>query len=182
MKRVILDVDDVMAGFRVSAHRIIQERFGVVVTPEMDLTWDVTGVLERQEDRDEMNRIIEEPGFAASLPVLPGSVEAVRELRHRRVEVPFATSPNEKSETWMQERRLWLRRNYEATEDEIAQINRKHWLWADAMVDDKTTNVERWCKFHPTGIGLVWDQPYNRSASALARARSWRDVLDLFPM
>lgn len=173
---VVLDVDGVLAKFHERALVLIREEFGLEFSMEDYSGWDVTCLLERQEDKDRLNRIIREPGFATSLEPYPEAVRAVRTIRDAGAEVLFATSPNWFSETWMWERKLWLMRHFGAHEEEIAHIHRKHHLLADVFVDDKPSTVRSWFARHPGGKALLWSTPYNRSERELPRAESWEDV------
>lgn len=181
MRTLVLDVDGVLAQFHEKALSVIRDRWGYEYRLEDFREWDVTLLLERQEERDELNSVIQSPGFATSLEPYPDAQEAVREARARDVHLLFATSPNHHSETWMWERKLWLFRHFEAVEEEVAHIHRKYFLQSDAFVDDKPSHVRSWSQRHPSGAAFLWDTCYNREAGDLRRTSDWGEVLSLFP-
>jgi 5'(3')-deoxyribonucleotidase len=109
----------------------------------------------------------------------PEALEAVRRLRDLGADVIFATSPNYASSTWMWERKLWLRRHFDAPEEDVVFVHRKSVVRADAMVDDKPSAVESWLSEND-GHGMLWDAPYNRHASHLPRVTGWEEVLRRF--
>ena len=83
---------------------------------------------------------------------------------------------------WYYERSEWC-----ATHLSIAphHVIHKHEKWTehgDYLLDDKPAHVTNWAKAHPHGIGLLWDQPYNRTSEIevslpnVRRVSTWREV------
>lgn len=180
-KRILLDVDGVLAAFHERAIKEIRELFDLDITMQDFPDWDVTHVLENEEDRSLLNSRIHEPGWATSLEPYPQAIHAVQELRRNNIEIMFATSPNQHSDTWMRERDKWLIRHFGMKFDEIAHIHKKYWLVADMLVDDKISNVLIYSQHHPGKHALLWDQTYNRKDIQCKRALCWdKDVLAVF--
>lgn len=180
MRKLILDVDGVLAKFHERALTIIRDRWGYTYELDHFKEWDVTLLLPLQEQRDELNATIQLPGFASELEPYTEAQRAVRELREREVHLLFATSPNHHSPTWMWERKIWLMQHFGASEEEIAHIHRKYFLAADAFVDDKPSHVRSWAQHNPGGTGVLWDAVYNRGAAGLRRCSDWSEILSMF--
>ncbi len=180
MRRVALDVDGVLCQFHEFCIGIAKERYGLPdhFMPEHALHWDVTRILEDAGDAASLNEVIRSPGFAKRIPPYREAVEAVRAMRGSGVEVLFATAPNYHSETWMWDRKLWLKEHFDAPEDDILFVHRKHVVRADVFVDDKLSAVRDWMAENPGGAGFVWDTSYNRDGSSdVPRTSSWDDVI-----
>lgn len=159
-KRVLLDVDGVLADFHSAAVDLMEALFGLRIPIERFVTWDVTDVLNKVQ-RDECNAAIARPGFATSIKPCKGATEGVLELRSF-AEVLFVTSPHVMSPTWAHERTEWLRRHFDASHGEVIHAFRKHSVSGDVFLDDKPSNVLDWQEHNLNGIGLLWDTPYNR--------------------
>lgn len=177
VRSVWIDVDAVLADFHGRSIDLIEQRWGFRPAVSDFWSWDVTCVLELQEDKDEMNRMIESPGFATSLRPYPDAVRAVSIMRQAGVDLLFATAPHHHSATWMWERKKWLFREFDATEEEVAHIHKKHWIAADACIDDRVKTVERWGARHPGGRALLRRWRYNETATHLRSFVDWDDAL-----
>lgn len=178
-KRILLDVDGVLADFHTAARTLMLRLFGKEIPMEDFRTWDVTSVLPTQEMKDACNRGIAEPGFAASLDPFPEAQAAVKMMRaDPDVEPLFVTTPHRFSKTWMHERTEWLRHHFDASHDEIFHCFRKYAVAGHLILDDKASNVASWQLHHP-GHGLLWDTPYNRDEGGVRRVASWSEVISL---
>jgi hypothetical protein len=47
----------------------------------------------------------------------------------------------------------------------LHELHAKYVFSGEMLIDDKPETVERWCREHPNGRGVLWDQPYNRAAA-----------------
>ncbi|MGN6107264.1 MAG: 5' nucleotidase, NT5C type [Kofleriaceae bacterium] len=180
MKRVLLDVDGVLADF---------------VGPVLDVIYDVTGRTFRHEDvttcdfaaclglsADEKrwvaNAISNEPGWWSSLPVLPGAHEGVAELQ-QIADVYIVTSPWDGCRTWLHERKEWLRRHFGINKRRVFSLDEKHFVSGDILIDDKTENVRAWAEAHPCALAVQWRTPHNRlDGWTGASTRSWEQLVE----
>jgi 5'(3')-deoxyribonucleotidase len=175
-KRLLCDVDGVLADFASAATAVAVRVLGMPFPANAQDEWDMFRHLQ-PEDRARVYEALHEPGFCRGLLPLPGAVEGMREFRGV-ADVYFVTSPMQ-GMTWTRERELWLAEHFGASTREIIHTSAKHVCVGDALLDDKVQNVVSWQRYHPEGVGIVWDAQYNRRAAVLHRARSWSDVTSI---
>jgi len=179
-RRVLLDVDGVLADFSAGSRPEIERILGRKAVDEDFLRWDVTWCLKDDLQREEFGRAVDSPGFCAGLPVIPGSRDGVDSLRLDGHEVVFVTSHRMTSKTWVHERDRWLMEHFAADQRDIVHCHRKEFVRGNVLVDDRPKNVEVWGLHHPDGAAILWDQPYNRYAElehpGIRRTASWDDV------
>ncbi|HEY8095260.1 MAG TPA: hypothetical protein VIE65_04095 [Methylobacter sp.] len=181
MKRIALDVDGVLCQFHEFCIEIAKKKHGLPshFTTEHVRHWDITKTLEDAAEAIKLNKLIQSPGFALLMPPYPEAIQAVYIMRRLGVEVIFATSPNYFSKTWMWERKLWLKQHFNAPEEDIVFVHKKHLVRANAFVDDKLSAVREWCLENPDGKGFVWDKTYNRDdKNDVLRTDVWETVIE----
>jgi 5'(3')-deoxyribonucleotidase len=174
-----LDIDGVCADFLSAALVIVEQETGVAHRVEDLTTW---GHIESLASAACWARFREE-GFCASLQPYAGAVEGVARIRSIS-DVRALTSPIH-GRHWYWERAEWCRRHLGIPPDLVYFAAHKELVLADILVDDRAEHVTRWAEHHPRGIGLLWDQSYNRNEAThsanrrgrIRRARSWDDVV-----
>jgi 5'(3')-deoxyribonucleotidase len=175
--RILLDVDGVLADFLTPAIVILRRLTGKPWTHQDMPTWDLFDVVGHEWEK----RFFQEcgrRGFAESLDVYAGAREGVAQLQQIS-DIYIVTSPMQHNPTWTYERESWLQKHFEIPASKVVHTSAKYLCRGDILVDDRPANVEKWIAQHPNGIGLLWDQPYNRSQTHLRRASSWQQVLDV---
>ncbi len=135
---VVLDVDGVLADF-------------------LKPTLDVPAV---KPFKKELYALWARKGLAASLPMLPGTQEAVALLR-QYADIRFATSPMGANKTWIAERNRWLGKNYGARVVDVTHTGKKSDVVGDFFVDDKPDNVLEYMKNVPTARVYLRLHHYN---------------------
>lgn len=180
--RALIDVDGVLVDFYRGSRPILEKIAGRALTDDDFLRWDITACLPDQSMKEEFGRIVDSPGFCASLPLIPGSVEGIESLHRNGFEVVYVTSNRMDSVPWVHERDRWLMKHFGAKQTEIVHCHRKELVAGSFLVDDRPKNVEAWALHHP-GPAFLWDQPYNRYAeqehAGFRRVRSWTEVLQV---
>lgn len=179
MKRVLVDVDGVLADFVTSTLEELIEIGGPRMAYEDIKTWDMFSCIPHAF-HEGLLTAWRRPGFCAGLDLYPGVVEAIDSIRDV-AEVVFVTAPMPDAPHWMWERNWWLKRHFGATERDVVFAVSKHLVVGDVLVDDKTSNVVSWTKHHPQGLGVLWTQPYNRHdvGERLLHTDSWAEVESL---
>lgn len=158
--RVLLDVDGVLADFltpflyHINYHGGTSHELANMTKWDMYDSFSVPAEVRRLVDSK-----INEPGFARSLEVLPGSQDGVRALKEI-ADVYIVTSPWS-SPTWFHDRRLWLKDWFGIGGDHLISTKAKHVCAGDALIDDKTSTLERWGQCHPRGLPIRWPGPNN---------------------
>ena len=178
MKRLLLDVDGVIADFPQlflnAAEAVLDRKFDVTTKDITD--WEMADTLKLgKKDRERVYRFIDRPNMAYMMNDYPGSVEAVKRL-YKMATVVFVTTPFATNPTWTFDRDRWLVERFgKELGRRVIHTSLKYMVSGDVFVDDKPANVDKWRESHPAGIALLWDQPYNQK-SKLPRAFNWRDV------
>ena len=173
--RILLDCDGVLADFLTPAMRHLNFFSGHHYEPEDLHDWDVFSVYPRTcEER--FYAACGVPGFCGGLDVIEGSRDFVEGLCYLG-EVYVVTSPMPNHPTWAFEREQWLRDHFGLPANRVIHTSAKHVCLGDVLIDDRPENVRRWQEAHPTGVGLLWDAPYNRRDTRLQRVRGAEDAL-----
>lgn len=175
-KRLLVDVDEVLADFQTPALLLMDAALGRRITPDDFEVWDCFSLLS-EDDRKWVFSKIECPGWCASLAVKPGAKEALGELREL-VDVYAVTNPFP-SPTWVHERITWLINNLGFTRAQIVHTSAKYLCDGDAFLDDNPENVMRWNAEHPDGMHMLWHIPNTRKLGFDdIRMRSWDEVIN----
>lgn len=174
-KRLLIDVDEVLADFQTPTFAVIEKLFGRVLTPHDFEVWDIFGLFS-EEEKQAIFEELEKPGFCQGLQPTPGSIEAVRELR-KIVDVYPVTSPFH-SPTWVHERNTWLHEYHGFKKREIVHTGSKFLVTGDALLDDNPSHVTTWAEEHPFGLGMLWHIPNTRTLGLDdLRVHTWDEVL-----
>lgn len=185
---VLLDVDGIFVDFHREALRAavgaaIRAGHPFRTSVEEFPTWDMRIGLESCGAPDfvisECLSAIAERGFNESVPPTPEAMTFLPQLRGLST-VIAVTTPNENSDTWVEERIRWMRRHFDMHASDIVFTCMKELIQGDFFVDDKPENVLMWRDRNPDGIGLLWDAPYNRDVHECdpMRIKGWGNLLD----
>lgn len=179
-RRILIDVDGVLADMNSSMLAAIKEVTGHQFSPGDVTSWDYAEALGITPDEETRAWDILDQNL--NFPEYPGARDAVRALKLMGLDVVFVTSPSH-TPNWVPERQRWLKKRFG---DSSLIVHTKHkWLIPGvALVDDKPENVEQWAAEHPDGIGVLWAQPWNVSAIPtmrmnVCRTRDWNVVYNL---
>ena len=184
-KRVLIDVDDVVAGYRKKYVEEAERELGRSFFP-LHENWDVEVDLALSpEEIMRMNLICNGPGFAASLPEMEGAVQGVQEL-NEFLDVYFVTAPVSRSPTWIFDRTAWLVEKFgNVLGKKIVPTKHKHIIGGDFFIEDKPANAMKWVKEqHRIGNhearAYLRDWPYNRDWRLLEAGRfyDWVELVD----
>lgn len=116
--------------------------------------------------------------FWQTIPTIPGSQEAIKELREQGHTIIFLTKPWKPCRTWVAARMDWLERNFEAKDDEMIFSSRKRQITGDIMIDDNPEFLNNWAKrFKKSKSHLyLFDAPYNRAYRKAKRMIDWKQI------
>lgn len=177
--RILLDVDGVLADWHGHLVNRINDAFGSSVRPEditefycveqLTILALATANKSLGSDSDEILAAVEWAAyesdyFYATLPVIPGTQEAVARARRLGHQVFFVTSPISTMPTWAFTRTEWLKKHFEAKDEEIVITKSKHVVYGDVLVDDKPKNVLKWVESwrDTSSRGFLLKKPYNK--------------------
>jgi 5'-nucleotidase len=173
MRRICVDMDEVMADTLSEHLRRYNEAFDEAITPE-ELKgkglWEYAPETRRQQLRE----FLDAEDFFEDLPLMPGAQE-ILELLSQRFEIFIATQamtvPNSLGPKYR-----WLQRHFPfIPPTHYVFCGNKSILLADYLIDDLPRNLDRF-----QGTGLLYSAPHNLTASAYLRVDSWQEVADYF--
>jgi 5'-nucleotidase len=138
-----------------------------------DLTdWGMTKFV-KPECGNKIDEYLNDPSLYDEVESIPGSLIMVDRLRDMHHRVIFATSC-----PWQSAGRKfkWLcDHGFEPGYKDYIEVNDKSLLLGDALIDDGFHNIESF-----NGLGILYDQPWNRHNNWPVRACRYSDVIDLF--
>ena len=173
MKRICVDMDEVMADTLAEFLRRYNETYNEDVGPE-DLVgkglWEVAP-LDRQQ---QLRAFLDAEDFFEDLDLMPGAQEVLHHLAPR-FEIYIATQamvvPNSLGPKYR-----WLQRHFPfIPPTHYVFCGDKGILRADYLIDDQVRNLLRF-----EGQGLLYTAPHNRTATGFVRVNNWQDVAAYF--
>jgi len=176
-RRILLDVDGVLADFVTPAAKWARRNGHRNAYHDNCTKWDVLESWGLQAFQPQFDQFCSRKGFCKSLPVYPGAVEFVEQLR-RLGEVIVVTSPLSCSPYWCHERTIWLAEHFGFRSKDVIFAKRKELVCGDVLIDDGPHNLETFANFR-----LLLDRPWNRESTPprTLRRRNYQEILDFVP-
>lgn len=179
---ILLDCDGILSDFVTPALELVFNHTGDRHTVDEITQWDVFKAIGKKEHEHILDHAVCNGGFCASLPVMPGSQEAVEELR-KLGDVYIVTSPYD-APAWVYERTKWLGKHFGFTKKQVINASPKFMVMGDVLVDDSGSNLIDWSakmkskKIH--GLPILWDRPWNADVSHvdLRRVFDWNNAIE----
>lgn len=169
-KTVAVDMDGVIAD--VEAHFLdwYERDYNIIMTKN-----DLLGKPEEEAfpEKDLVKKFASSPGFFSSVPVMPGAIEAVKQLQEHfeiyivSAAMEFPLSLSEKLE-WLQEHFPFI--NWK----NIIFCGNKSVINTDFMVDDHIKNLD-YCQ----GKAIMFHAFHNVEHSHHTRANNWDEVVEI---
>ncbi len=173
MKRIAIDMDEVMADTMAHFLQKYNKRFGVGLKKEHFQGRHVFDVID-EAHKPEAHDYFQEETFFATIPVMPGSVDVIKALTERHevfittaaMDVPCSFTPKFE----------WLQRHFPfIPTSNIVFCGDKSIILADYLIDD---NLRQLGKFR--GEGIVYTAPHNVNETRFRRVNHWDDVRTMF--
>jgi 5'-nucleotidase len=173
MKRICVDMDEVMADTLAEHLRRYNQTFDEDVTPE-DLVgkglWEVAPLDRQQQIRD----FFDAEDFFEDLALMPDAQQVLKDLS-ARFEIFIATQamsvPNS-----MGPKYRWLQRHFPfLPPTHYVFCGNKSILRADYLIDDQPRNLKMF-----EGQGLLYTAPHNLTATGFVRVDNWPQVAEYF--
>ncbi|MEM9990227.1 MAG: 5'(3')-deoxyribonucleotidase [Bacteroidota bacterium] len=169
MKRILIDMDEVMADAYGKFIQHYTEEFGTI-PPERYRGKKIYDLPEAQHMRDYLYR----PNWFADLAVMPDAVQVIAALQ-AQYEIFIVTAAQE-FRNCLADKHAWLSehfpfipwRNYVMCGD-------KSVVTGDYMIDDKASNLAKF-----SGKGLLFTAPHNVFEEKYTRVNNWQDVAKFF--
>jgi 5'(3')-deoxyribonucleotidase len=169
---ILVDFDGVIGDF-VSLYLHLHSYLnGRDCTPEQITEFDFTKCIASQsEDGLIWAHLDTTQGLVEGLPVIDGALEGLDRLRQIG-RVVCVTSPHTGT-YWSGERFRQLKRLGFDKRDVVLAAD-KTLVPGDMLIDDRFETVMAWSRAHPRGVGVIFDQPWNRSRVIERRTRCYR--------
>ena len=173
MKRICVDMDEVMADTLAEHLRRYNQTFDEAVTPQ-DLAgkglFEITPVDRRQQ----LRAFLDAEDFFEDLALMPGAQDVLQQLS-ARFDIFIATQamavPNSLGSKYR-----WLQRHFPfIPPTQYIFCGDKSILRADYLIDDLPKNLLRF-----QGQGLLYTAPHNLTATGFLRVDNWQQVADYF--
>lgn len=201
MKRLLLDVDGVVADF-FKATEIEMLRCYDLKPAHPWREWNISAMewayapsfitepqnIHESAARMYLSMVWNKRGFCSEIPVYPSAVTEVLELAEV-FDVYFVTSPMVTSETWVYERSQWLVK-YFGSElgKKVIHTHYKELVAGSALIDDKPQHVIDWTKENASRCDWrcdsavhtfegVLNRPYNQGIEGVRRYDSLLELL-----
>ncbi|MEY4988267.1 MAG: hypothetical protein RL567_2046 [Bacteroidota bacterium] len=170
MKRIAIDMDDVMAD---TTFKIIQQ-----INEKVQGTYTYDGLMTAQDSEKKAfydvyvanNDFLWKPGFFEDIPVKPNAVEVIQALMEK-YEV-FIVSAATEFPNSMKEKLNWMAKHFPFIGwQHIVFCGHKHMILADYLIDDHEKNLKTF-----TGTSLLFTAPHNLHITDYERVNSWLEV------
>lgn len=170
MKRIAIDMDEVIADVRPKFLQLYEREFGY--RPVEEQYWGKK--IYQLPGAARIREFLQEKGFFADLPVMPGSQEGIRELMEN-YEVFIVTAAMEFRASF-EDKFDWLQEHFPFIHwKKVVFCGDKSIVEADYMIDDHVFNLE-----HFRGKGLLFTASHNIHENRFTRVNNWEEVMAYF--
>jgi len=169
---IAYDADGVLLDFLTPALHLVQEMTGIIATPLNIHTWDMMESLDIDSAMaDAIYRRMTEPGYSSRIPLYTGAAEHIEWVK-TWADVHIVTSPTIRSQHWAHERDMTFAREFGIGWRNVHHTDSKYLFDSDALVEDKTSNLEKWTtwgwtRYRKHRCALLFSQPYNEPKSPM---------------
>lgn len=173
MKRICVDMDEVMADTLAEHLRRYNQAFDEALTAE-DLGGMGLWEFAPADRQAQLRAFIDAEDFFEDLALMPGAQEVLKQLS-ARFEIFVATQamtvPNSLGPKYR-----WLQRHFRfIPPTHYVFCGNKGILLADYLIDDLPRNLERF-----EGRGLLFSAPHNLTTTGFTRLNNWQEVGEFF--
>jgi len=170
LKRIAVDMDGVLADVESQFSNWYYEQYGVHVPYEQR-----AGKPEGEgfPDKDAVRRFVFTPGFFRTLPVMPGAVDALKQLDDK-YEVFIVSAAMEFPQS-LSEKLEWINQHLPFIPwSRIVFCGDKSLIQADYMIDDHPKNLDKF-----NGETIMFHAAHNANVAHHQRVKSWDEIIDL---
>jgi 5'-nucleotidase len=169
-KRIAIDMDGVIADVETHFLNWYFDFYGVRVPYE-----DLIGKKEEEAfpEKTALQKFVRSTGFFRTIPLMPGAVEAVKELMEN-FEVYIVSAATEFPQS-LSEKHEWLGEHFPFISwRNIVFCGDKSMINADYMIDDHCKNLD-----HFKGTTILFNAAHNTNVTHHQRVYNWDEVLQL---
>ncbi|WP_078579218.1 5' nucleotidase, NT5C type [Salipaludibacillus agaradhaerens] len=172
MKRIAIDMDEVMADFMPKHLKLFNDDHGESITID-----DLQGKKLRELRSDHVEQLanyLRDPSFFRDLDVMPGSQEVIRDL-YEHYEI-FITTAAMEFPTSFTAKYEWLKDHFSFLNDlNFVFCGDKSIIHADYLIDDNVRHFKRF-----SGQGILYTAHHNIHETGYPRVDNWQDVRAYF--
>lgn len=163
---IAVDMDGVIADILTPWVDVLRKKEGETLSVHDITDWDIGRFCRCGEKAlDYLNY-----DLFRRLPVIPGAKEVLKRLQEY-YDIYIVTSATQKSEI-ITAKYEWLDEHFPFIEPDYRMfVGKKDPIYTDYLIDDGIHNLEVF-----KGIGILFDQPYNRFENRFIRARNWKEI------
>ena len=169
MKRLLIDMDGVLADSYRQLQKYEYEEFGIALS-EADLIGKLEGVAFRNHDK-----YVNSPGFFENIIPIEGGIEVLEKL-NREYEVLIVSSATEYPVS-LTEKMNWIKRHCPFISwKQVVLCGDKSVIKGDIMIDDHFKNLDYF-----EGETYLFSSPHNmgRDSGKHRRVANWKEVEEL---
>lgn len=164
-----MDLDGVLIPFHETVIDVYNKRYNDNLTVH-----DLDGELENLSP-DLFRKIIEifnEPDWFTNLVPYSNAKDVVDRLIDKQFEIVVCTAPSRDANGLINplsaaEKFAWVKQWFPSLAHSVIVTKHKSLIKVDMLIDDTVNNIIKWCHEHPSGIGYLIDQPWNRKSKNL---------------
>lgn len=172
MKRIAVDMDEVIADFQGKHIAVYNEQFNDQLTMEElqgTRLWKLRSHLSK-----EILDLVDDPNFFRDLDVMKGSQEVLKEL-NEEYEIFITTAAMEHPSSFTAKYE-WLKEHFPfLCEMNFVFCGNKSIIHADYLIDDSVRHFK-----HFSGTGLLFTSPHNINEKGYTRVNNWNEVKEFF--
>lgn len=169
MTDIILDVDGVVADYVVHVLNIL----GLTHIDPRSVKTTFEDTL-KGEDREKYEKLVANPEFWLTIPVIADSQNGVERLRTRGLNVHWCSSPFDTAPLWHWARTKWLKKNFNSDLSDFTATKEKWRVGGQYFADDTPDHIKTWVT-HNGGKAFLFDQPHNRDFNEVPRV-NWDTI------
>jgi 5'-nucleotidase len=174
MKRIAIDMDDVMADTTIKIIQCINDLTNSTFTYQELMSDDNVLKMQFYDLYLKNNSFLWDPGFFVDIPVKPDAIKVIQSL-NESYEV-FIVSAATEFPNSMKEKLDWMHVHFPfITWKNIVFCGHKHMIQADYLIDDHEKNLLNF-----TGTPLLFSAPHNLHIHEYERVSSWIDIKNKF--
>ncbi|CAM4514035.1 5'(3')-deoxyribonucleotidase [Paenibacillus endophyticus] len=172
MKRIAIDMDEVIANTSISLLKLFNQLYDQDVTEDELKSKNLIQV--RPHFRKEIESFYTSETFFRGLDVISDSQTVILELQEQ-YEIFIATAAMEVPASF-KAKYEWLKEHFPSIPDShIVFCGDKSIIHADYLIDDNVNQLQLF-----RGKGILYSAPHNRFATGFTRVNNWLDVRALF--
>ncbi len=157
--KIAVDIDGVLADQVGAVLKVIENEYGLKYR-KSDVNcahWTFSG----REIWSEIARLLADPEYTLSVPLIEGSQKGIKQLADYNVCVVTARRPNAEEAT-----KQWLNTHFPClTEYYRARTGAKHTIPSDVLIDDLDMNIVKFVKSYPNRRGILFVQPWSKNGT-----------------